>query len=417
MIKRLDKVAKNGDYNINRDKYRITIEHANSDWPMVELGEVVEILNGYAFKSEKYVNKGIRVIRITNVQRGSIVDDNPKFYPLDTKEPVEKYKLFENDFLVSLTGNVGRVGLLPKEFLPAVLNQRVACLRIKEDRLDKKFLFYLLNQHQFENACIKSARGIAQKNLSTVWLASYKIPLPSISEQKRIVEILDKADALRKKRQDANQLANKLIQSIFLEMFGDPGRNPKKYLIESIGDLIECINNEDPSKYPDKFYEYIDISSVNNVSKEIISTKRIKGTEAPSRARQIVRPNDILVSMVRPNLNAVALVPSNINCPIASTGFCVLRVKEDKIDEKYLFEICKKSFFVEKLTRIAKGASYPAVTDNDIKKILIPIPPFELQQKFADIVHKVEKIKEKQHESEKELNNLFNSLMQKVFKE
>ena len=104
---------------------------------MVRLGDVCDILNGFAFKSEQYVDDGIRIIRIANVQKGYIEDSTPVFYPADNKD-VKKYCLEEDDMLMSLTGNVGRVAKLSKEFLPAALNQRVACLRIKDGvALDK----------------------------------------------------------------------------------------------------------------------------------------------------------------------------------------------------------------------------------------------------------------------------------------
>jgi type I restriction enzyme M protein len=184
-------IAKSGDYNLTGDRYRTVEHHHQAQWPMVQLGEICEILNGYAFKSENYVNDGVRVIRITNVQQGEIVDDNPKFYPATSQEPIEKYKLFKDDLLVSLTGNVGRVGLLPKDFLPAALNQRVACLRVDKSKISKQFLFRLLNKDSFEQECIKSSSGIAQKNLSTVWLSKYKIPLPPLDIQEKIVAEID----------------------------------------------------------------------------------------------------------------------------------------------------------------------------------------------------------------------------------
>ena len=84
---------------------------------MARLGDLCNILNGYAFKSEKYVNSGIRIIRIANVQKGYIEDSAPVFYPIDNIE-YKKYELEEGDLLLSLTGNVGRVALLQKEFLP-----------------------------------------------------------------------------------------------------------------------------------------------------------------------------------------------------------------------------------------------------------------------------------------------------------
>ena len=104
----------------------------------IKLGDACEILNGFAFKSKNYVNSGIRVIRIANVQKGFIEDNTPAFYPLDSNG-LDKYMLGEGDLLISLTGNVGRVAILEKKFLPAALNQRVACLRLKTDKLSKKY--------------------------------------------------------------------------------------------------------------------------------------------------------------------------------------------------------------------------------------------------------------------------------------
>lgn len=154
---------------------------------MKKINEICDVLNGYAFKSKHYVDSGIRVIRIANVQDGYISDENPCFYPNSSIDDIEKYILKENDLLISLTGNVGRVALLNKEYLPAALNQRVACLRIKESYVDKKYLFYYLNQRKFIDDCIKASKGVAQLNLSTKWLESYQLDIPPIKEQERIV--------------------------------------------------------------------------------------------------------------------------------------------------------------------------------------------------------------------------------------
>ncbi len=133
-------------------------------WEMVKLENVCEILNGFAFQSEKYVDKGIRIVRITNVQKGYFEDNSPCFYPDDSTEAINKYLLQENDLLMSLTGNVGRVALLSKEFLPAALNQRVACLREKNNNsISRQYIFHYLNSYSFERKCIVSATGVAQK--------------------------------------------------------------------------------------------------------------------------------------------------------------------------------------------------------------------------------------------------------------
>ena len=120
-------------------------------------------------------------------KKDKIVDENPKFYPTNSAEPVDNFALNAGDLLLSLTGNVGRVGRLFKELLPAGLNQRVACIRPDQTRLNTSYLFYLLNNDLFEEDCIKSSSGVAQKNLSTTWLAQHEIPLPPLDVQKEIV--------------------------------------------------------------------------------------------------------------------------------------------------------------------------------------------------------------------------------------
>lgn len=158
----------------------------------VKLKDVANILNGYAFKSKLYVNSGIRVIRIANVQDGYISDENPCFYPDGAFDEISRYILKDGDLLISLTGNVGRVGILPTEYLPAALNQRVSCIRIKQDaNLSLSFLYYYLLRKQFMRDCIKSSKGVAQLNLSTKWLENYLIPVFNLETQKKIVSDID----------------------------------------------------------------------------------------------------------------------------------------------------------------------------------------------------------------------------------
>src|SRR5690554_698146 len=142
------------------------------------LGEVAQILNGYAFESSKYSDSGIRVIRISDVQKGRMSDKDLKFYPIETAEEIKRYLLEENDLVMSLTGNVGRVAMLAESDLPAGLNQRVACIRANVNTVKTRYLFHFFDQVSFENEAMSNATGGGQKNMSTRWLSSYPIPIP-----------------------------------------------------------------------------------------------------------------------------------------------------------------------------------------------------------------------------------------------
>lgn len=180
------------------------------NWCWTKLDSISEILNGYAFKSSRYTERGIRVIRITNVQDGFIKDEKPVFYPFEFKSELEQYMLNSNDLLMSLTGNVGRVALMKNEFLPAALNQRVACLRMKSSNINIKYLFYCFLQKKFIDDCTKASKGSAQLNMSTEWLKGYSIPLPPTHEQQRIV---DRIETLFAKLNEAKQKAQDALDS------------------------------------------------------------------------------------------------------------------------------------------------------------------------------------------------------------
>jgi len=146
-----------------------------------------------------------------------------------------------------------------------------------------------------------------------------------------------------------------------------------------------CVRNtgqRDPRAQPDEPFRYVDISSVDNLSKRIVDARTLMGRDAPSRARQMVRSGDVIVATTRPNLNAVALIPPEFNGQICSTGFCVLRALEGLAPE-YLFAYVQSREFVETLSGLVVGALYPAVTDRQVREQVIPLPPLPEQRRIA----------------------------------
>jgi type I restriction enzyme S subunit len=141
----------------------------------------------------------------------------------------------------------------------------------------------------------------------------------------------------------------------------------------------------DPRREPDKPFRYVDITSVDNKAKRIVEAKTLLGKDAPSRARQVIRSGDTIVSTTRPNLNAVALVPPDLDNQICSTGFCVLRATPE-LNSDFLFALVQTTDFVESLSELVKGALYPAVTDWQVREQTIPLPPLAEQKRIAGIL-------------------------------
>jgi type I restriction enzyme S subunit len=156
-------------------------------WVEHSLGDLIEIQNGYAFKSSEYTDSGHFVIRIGNVQDGEITLTNPRFIKL-RDEKLKRFVLNEGDILVSLTGNIGRVGVIQGEHLPAVLNQRVARIGVEKKKCDRGFLFRFLLSRKFRESLQKSGHGAAQQNVSTKEIETVRLSLPGNNEQRRLAD-------------------------------------------------------------------------------------------------------------------------------------------------------------------------------------------------------------------------------------
>ncbi|MEJ8810167.1 restriction endonuclease subunit S [Variovorax ureilyticus] len=140
-----------------------------------------------------------------------------------------------------------------------------------------------------------------------------------------------------------------------------------------------------PSAWPDDPVTYIDVTAVDNRTKTITGARTMRGAEAPSRARRLLRTGDVLVSTVRPALNAVALVPQSLDGEVASTAFCVLRATPRVLPE-YLYFFVQSASFVGGLERLAKGALYPAVTEACVFDQAMPLPSIDQQRRIADML-------------------------------
>jgi type I restriction enzyme S subunit len=153
-----------------------------------------------------------------------------------------------------------------------------------------------------------------------------------------------------------------------------------------LGEITEPKIDQSGSPANDEF-TYIDISSVDNKSKRIVEPKRLPYESAPSRARQKLRAGDVLVSMTRPNLNAVALVPPELDGAIGSTGFHVLRARENVLPQ-WLYYGVQSRQFVGAMSELVQGALYPAVRPKDIRAFDMPLPSLEEQRRIVAEIEK-----------------------------
>ncbi len=170
---------------------------------------------------------------------------------------------------------------------------------------------------------------------------------------------------------------------------GNPYPLPETWTDSSIGDVVVKSKQRDPRKTPEEKFQYVDVSSVSSESFKITGATPTLGAEAPSRARKVIKTDDVLFATVRPTLKRIALVPPQFDGQIASTGYCVLRSDLTKVDPRFLYLFLITDHFNSRMASLERGASYPAVRDSDVLQSWLPLPPLLEQRNIAHILSAV----------------------------
>ena len=386
----------------------------------IRLGDACDILNGFAFKSENYVDSGIRVIRIANVQKGYIEDNTPAFYPLETNE-LDRYMLEEGDLLMSLTGNVGRVAILKKEFMPAALNQRVACLRLKTDRITKDYLFHVLNSDFFEQQCIQSSKGVAQKNMSTEWLKDYEIPMYSKEQQESIAYILDKTKNIIISQNHELQKLDNLIKARFVEMFGDMYLNSKGWpeaKLESMADVVSGITKGRKTKAEDLTeVPYMDVSNVKDGYIDWTTMKTIEATQQEIEKYRLLADDVLMTEGGDPDkVGRGAIIKEPLENCIHQNHIFRVRLDESMMRPEFFAEYLQHQRSKRYFLRCAKQTTgIASINMTQLRALPVLMPPLSRQEEFVLFKAQVNKSKVAVQRALDETQLLFDSLMQKYF--
>ena len=150
-----------------------------------------------------------------------------------------------------------------------------------------------------------------------------------------------------------------------------------------LGEVVTLTQQKRPDQMPDQPFTYVDIASVDNVSGVISSPKTLLGRDAPSRARKIICAHDVIFATTRPYLRNIALVPEMYDGQICSTGFCVLRARLEMVEPTWLYHVCRSDVVLSQIEPLMRGATYPAVSDNDVLATFVPVPPLPEQRRIV----------------------------------
>jgi type I restriction enzyme S subunit len=393
----------------------------NSKYKMRPLGDVARFLRGITFKPDDVVEPGtddsVVCMRTANVQ-ADLDQSNLLAVPKQFVRREELY-LQETDILVSTANSwnlVGKCCWVPRLDYEATAGGFISILRANSAKIVPRYLYRWFNSDAVQHLvrlCGRQTTNIS--NMSFERCESLEVPLPSLPEQRRIADILDKADAIRRKRQESTDLTMELLKSSYLHLFGNPRRVSKSWEVEPLGDVCSVDRGKftprprnDPKYYggPHPFIQTGDITSSGGLLSKWKQTLNDEGV-AVSRS---FRPGTVVIAIVGATIGETAILMREMYCPDSVIG---ISPRHDKVTSEYVEFTLR--FFKQHFRDMAPETARANINLDTLRPLDIPIPPMSLQQQFSQMFRKCYEMKQKVVDPRDETDDLFNSLVQRAF--
>ena len=378
---------------------------------MLMLTEICDFQGGTQPPKEQWINKikdgYTRMLQIRDFTQGK----NEKEYVKITNT----LKMCnEDDILIARYGaSVGRI----LTGLSGAYNVAIIKSIPNTSKILKRYLFYYFNSDYFQTRIKNVGSRAAQAGFNKEDLKDFKILIPTLEQQQQTIEILDKSQESIDKRKEQLEALDELVKSRFIEMFGDPARNPKGWEMTTISEITTDVRygTSKPAVEGGK-YPYLRMNNITYSGYLNLENLKYIDIEGEELEKCIVRKGDVLFNRT----NSAELIGKtcvfNIEEPMIIAGY-IIRIRLNKeVLPIYLSMFLNSNYGKGLLRGMAKGAVNQAnINAQELKSINIAIPPIELQNQFSTFVSQVDKLKFEAQKSLTEMENNFNSLMQKAF--
>ena len=334
-------------------------------------------------------------VDISAIDRGlKVITSSPEILGADAPSRARK-EIRKGDILVStVRPNLNAVAVVPPELDGHIASTGFCVLRPNKATIVGKYLFYFTTTPNFVDILSGKVRGAHYPAVSDGDVKEIELPLPTITEQHRIVEILDQADALRKKRAEADAKGARILPALFYKMFGDPAMNPRGFVKKRLGELIRVRSgNFLPAKNMDAAGHY-----------PVYGGNGINGYHSEFMFKEPV------IVLGRVGIYCGAVYYSEPNCWVTDNALYVAEQSKD-LHPRYLAEALR----VANLNQYAGRAGQPLISGNRIYPIEILVPPPEEQEKFANNIANLHKYEKCQKDAVEHIEKLFSILLHRAF--
>lgn len=386
-------------------------------WRIVPIDHVAFFQEGPGVRTHQYTKSGVKLLNGSNINGGSLDLSKTDRY-ISEAEAFGKYKHFlveSGDLLIACSGVVvdkfeGKIAYAEEEHLPLCMNTSTMRFRsLNEDVLHLDYFRRFLQTSFFKTQLQKLITGSAQLNFGPSHIKQMVVPLPPLPEQKRIAAILDKADAIRRKRQQAIQLTDDFLRAVFLDMFGDPVTNPKGWAVRPVGDLCDCIvPGRDKPKSFNGSTPWITTNELIHLGVTIKKENYIGLTvDEILEVRARVVPKKSVIMTCVGDLGVISVAGEDMVINQQLHAF----LPSEEITPSYLsFSLASQKGYMLKM---ASSTTLPYMNKAVCNSVPVMLPPKEMQDKFESLVAKVAVFKLKSSDFSYEA--AFESISQNAF--
>lgn len=392
-------------------------------WKLSNIGEVGEIVSGITLgkKIRKATTRSVPYLRVANVKDGYL--DLSNVYEIEaTEEEIKKWKLKFGDILLTEGGDADKLGrgtFWAGKIHECIHQNHIFRVRFDLNKFSPQFIAAQISSSFCKSyflAHAKQTTGIATINQQI--LAACPLIVPPLEEQKRIAAILDKCDRLRRTRRYALQLSDTFLQSVFLEMFGNflqlNTENQFQEVLEiplsnGVFEKNENYGCGTPVIWVDNLYHTTSIDT-SKLRRANLDNKSIQKYE--------VFEGDLLFtrsSLVREGTGQINIVPKLSERTTFECHTIRARVNKKLVNPYYILGLYRSSYGRNLIMQRANTATMTTIGQEGIEELLCPIPPLPLQEKFAQIVQKFERLRTQQRESDRQAEHLFQTLLHRAF--
>ena len=386
----------------------------------INLGETCNIKSSKRIYQSEYCDNGIPFYRgkeISQLQRGEDIDVELFISKERFRDIREKYGVInKGDLLITSVGTIGNTWVSDgREFY--YKDGNITQIE-KNDSINTRFISYLFKSDIVKRQYLRGTSGTAQVALTIEKLNNLQIPKIDLRIQNKIVAVLDRAQELIDKRKAQIEALDQLVKSQFIEMFGDPVSNPKGWEKGKISDIVIKTQYGTSNKADDENGEFkiLRMGNITYAGEFDFSSMKYIDLDEKEQEKYLVYKGEVLFNRTNSKELVGKTAVYKEDEPMAYAGYLVKAIPNERATGEFIAAYMNTKYIKAKLLNMAKNIVGMAnINAEEFKKIDIYIPPIELQNDYINFVKQVDKLKFEMEKSLRELEDNFNSLMQRAF--